>query len=152
MKLPVPTTSIGAFVSAMTRHFSTPKPDETTIRALGKAPLAQTPPHPPNPPRRHPGPAQVTQLRVAPIAPDRPWRPPFQHGVARRRVETLEIPATMRVQPPRQPPGPPAFPARRSARPGRDPRDTVHHACPAAPPADRRLPAPETLDKPLVHP
>ena len=36
MKLPVPTTSIGALASAMTRHLVTPKPEEATIRTLGK--------------------------------------------------------------------------------------------------------------------
>ena len=35
MKLPVPTTSIGALASAITRHLSTPKPEDTTIRTLG---------------------------------------------------------------------------------------------------------------------
>ena len=36
MKLPVPTTSMGARVSAITRHFATPNPDDTTIRTCGK--------------------------------------------------------------------------------------------------------------------
>ena len=36
MKLPVPTTSTGARASAITRHLSTPKPEEATMRTLGK--------------------------------------------------------------------------------------------------------------------
>ena len=36
MKLPVPTTSIGARASAMTRHLLTPKPDDATILTRGK--------------------------------------------------------------------------------------------------------------------
>jgi hypothetical protein len=35
MKLPVPTTSIGARASAVTRHFSTPKPEDAAIFAAG---------------------------------------------------------------------------------------------------------------------
>ena len=36
MKLPVPTTSIGAFASAITRHLATEKPDEATIVTRAK--------------------------------------------------------------------------------------------------------------------
>jgi hypothetical protein len=35
MRLLVPTTSIGARTSAVTRHFSTPKPEDATIFAAG---------------------------------------------------------------------------------------------------------------------
>ena len=34
MKLPVPTISMGALASDITRHLSTPKPDEATMRRL----------------------------------------------------------------------------------------------------------------------